>query len=85
MTLIVTDNNPLDQYYADKPSILFEKSPEQVSIQLKNSIILESHIQCAAEEHPIDMIQDQNYFGSDIEQICQDHLVKIDHNVSSQN
>lgn len=62
--------------------MLFEKKAEPLSIELENSIVLESHIQCAAEELPIDVIRDQMYFGSNLAEICEEHLAKIDHGVS---
>ncbi|KAG2208134.1 hypothetical protein INT47_010496 [Mucor saturninus] len=78
LTLVVCDNNPLDQYYANHPSVLFEKTPDILSIDLENSIVLESHIQCAAEELPIDTDKDEMYFGPNLDKICRDHLAKID-------
>ena len=82
LSIIVCDGHPMDQYYASNPTTLFEKQPEQVSVQLTDSIILESHIQCAAEEIPIDLATDVEYFGPELVQVCRDHLVKIEHDVS---
>ncbi|KAG0186754.1 hypothetical protein DFQ28_007358 [Apophysomyces sp. BC1034] len=77
LTLVVADQGPMDQYYVHHPSELFEKRLDDIHLQVEHSIILESHIQCAAEELPLDVGQDQVYFGSNIKKICQDYLVPI--------
>jgi DEAD/DEAH box helicase domain-containing protein len=52
-----------------------------MSIGLENSFVLESHLQCAAEEMPITIPDDEVFFGSDIESICKNHLFQVDHDV----
>ncbi|KAI8068899.1 P-loop containing nucleoside triphosphate hydrolase protein [Thamnidium elegans] len=79
LSIVVCDNNPLDQFYANNPSLLFEKTADVLSLEVNTSIVLEGHIQCAAEELPIDISKDQIYFGPQLETICRQHLVKIDH------
>ncbi|KAI8994891.1 P-loop containing nucleoside triphosphate hydrolase protein [Pilobolus umbonatus] len=81
LSLVINDHNPMDQYYAKHPTVLFEKRPDKVSINLENSIILESHLQCAAEEHIIDADKDEIYFGPSIRSVCEDHLFKISNNL----
>ncbi|KAI8878373.1 P-loop containing nucleoside triphosphate hydrolase protein [Backusella circina FSU 941] len=78
LSLVITDQSPLDQYYAKNPNVLFEKKPEKMSIGLENSLVLESHLQCAAEEMVITIPEDEVYFGSDIGNICGDHLFQIE-------
>ncbi|CAO3690216.1 unnamed protein product [Rhizopus stolonifer] len=77
LSLVVTDKNALDQHYANHPLELFSRQPDALSIELENPIILESHLQCAAEELPIDLTKDQDYFGLGTIEICEQHLVKI--------
>lgn len=55
--------------------------PDTLSINFENSIVIESHVQCAAEEEPINTIQDQVYFGDNLPNVCQEHLTSIDNNV----
>ncbi|RCH84904.1 hypothetical protein CU098_005141, partial [Rhizopus stolonifer] len=77
LSLVVTDKNALDQHYANHPVELFTRKPDALSIELENPIILESHLQCAAEELPIDLTKDRDYFGLGTVEICEQHLVKI--------
>ncbi|KAI8991328.1 P-loop containing nucleoside triphosphate hydrolase protein [Mycotypha africana] len=77
LSLIVCDGNPLDQYYARHPNELFKKEPESLTVNLENSIVIESHIQCAAEEEPVHAMIDQEYFGTSLPAICDEHLTKI--------
>ncbi|KAI9262495.1 P-loop containing nucleoside triphosphate hydrolase protein [Helicostylum pulchrum] len=79
LSLVVCDNSPLDQFYAKQPSLLFEKTADVLSLEVDTSIVLEGHIQCAAEELAIDISKDQIYFGPQLETICTQHLVKIDY------
>lgn len=39
--------------------------------------MLESHLQCAAEELPINIDQDQAFFGPNVPQVCEEHLMLI--------
>lgn len=41
-------------------------------------MVLESHLQCAAEELPVDTERDHVYFGSQTKEICEAHLMPID-------
>ncbi|CEP09281.1 hypothetical protein [Parasitella parasitica] len=77
LSLVVCDGNPLDQHYARHPEELFTKIPDTLSINFENSIVIESHVQCAAEEEPIHAIEDQAYFGDDLPVVCQEHLAPI--------
>ncbi|KAI9277405.1 P-loop containing nucleoside triphosphate hydrolase protein, partial [Sporodiniella umbellata] len=77
LSLVIMDKNPIDQHYASHPLKLFSREPDSLLIDLDNPFILESHLQCAAEELPIDTAHDHNYFGSTIIELCQQHLVSI--------
>ncbi|KAF1797843.1 P-loop containing nucleoside triphosphate hydrolase protein [Mucor lusitanicus] len=77
LSLVVCDGNPLDQHYARHPEELFVKLPDTLSINFENSIVIESHVQCAAEEEPIHAIQDQVYFGENLPAVCEEHLTPI--------
>ncbi|KAI8372767.1 P-loop containing nucleoside triphosphate hydrolase protein [Radiomyces spectabilis] len=77
LSMVVADQNPLDQYYSRHPEALFEQTPEQRQFEVDNSLALESHLQCAAEELPIDIHKDAEFFGPNIETICAEHLTPI--------
>ncbi|KAG1351765.1 hypothetical protein G6F62_002886 [Rhizopus arrhizus] len=82
LSLVVADKHPLDQYYANHPLELFTKTPDELSLELENQLVLESHLQCAAEELMIDLSRDMLYFGSNITEICEQHLTKMGEGVS---
>lgn len=63
------------------PEELFAKLPDTLSINFENSIVIESHVQCAAEEEPIHAIQDQVYFGENLPAVCEEHLASIGNHV----
>ncbi|CAO0799241.1 unnamed protein product [Mucor circinelloides] len=77
LSLVVCDGNPLDQHYARHPEELFVKLPDTLSVNFENSIVIESHVQCAAEEEPIHAIEDQQYFGENLPSVCEEHLTPI--------
>lgn len=53
-----------------------------MSLELENPLVLESHLQCAAEELMIDLSRDTFYFGSTTAEICEQHLTKMGEGVS---
>ncbi|KAG1177604.1 hypothetical protein G6F70_005327 [Rhizopus microsporus] len=77
LSFVITDRHPLDQYYATHPLELFNKQPDALALGLESSIALESHLQCAAEELPIRLPDDETYFGTGIKEICNKHLKPI--------
>jgi len=60
---------------------LFVKLPDTLSVNFENSIVIESHVQCAAEEEPIHAIEDQQYFGENLPSVCEEHLAPIGNQV----
>ncbi|KAI8139448.1 P-loop containing nucleoside triphosphate hydrolase protein [Fennellomyces sp. T-0311] len=78
LSMVIADHNPMDQYYALHPAELFEKQLDDIQFEVENNLlVLESHLQCAAEEIPIDIEKDKVYFGSRLEEVCEKHLVSI--------
>ncbi|CAO3652445.1 unnamed protein product [Cunninghamella echinulata] len=78
LTMIVADQTPLDQFYAKNPQVLFQHTTIPLAdFQVENSIVLESHLQCAAKELPIDILRDESYFGELLNSICQENLMYI--------
>ncbi|KAI8378802.1 P-loop containing nucleoside triphosphate hydrolase protein [Choanephora cucurbitarum] len=77
LSIVICDNNPLDQYYANHPKDLLTKRPDTLGLDLENDMILANHLQCAAEESPIDSVQDQTYFGPLLPDLCHSLLTSI--------
>ncbi|KAL0092727.1 P-loop containing nucleoside triphosphate hydrolase protein [Phycomyces blakesleeanus] len=81
LSIVITNNDPMDQYYAKHPSALFDQKPAPLHLHIgekEDSALLERHLQCAAEEWPLDITKDTMFFGPNIKTICEEHLVPID-------
>ena len=55
IAILIASSAPLDQYIANHPEYLFEKSPEAGIVDPDNLIVMLSHIKCAAFELPFDV------------------------------
>ncbi|CDH48895.1 dead deah box helicase [Lichtheimia corymbifera JMRC:FSU:9682] len=78
LSMVITDHNPMDQHFARHPEELFEQPLDDIQFDVENNkLVLESHLQCAAEELPIDIDQDQAFFGPNMQQVCEEHLMLI--------
>ncbi|GAA98907.1 uncharacterized protein L969DRAFT_76721 [Mixia osmundae IAM 14324] len=75
LAMLVTDPWPLDQHYARNPDELFSKPDAQLSVDLENPIVLEGHLQCAAQEMPVKPEDDEVYFGAMMKEICKERLL----------
>lgn len=65
LSVLIGGGDPLDQHYMANPQlILNEPVPAIQSLMLDNSLIMENHLQCAAEESPINILNDAQYFGA---------------------
>ena len=92
LALLVAGSEPMDQHYAINPDELFDKSMDNLVVDLESPVILEgqlqpeksvsyanvfqAHLQCAANEMPISVKQDEKYFGVAMGKICQERLVR---------
>ena len=76
--MLICDPWPLDQHYARNPEEIFSSPFQQLALDLDNPIVLEAHIQCAADEVPITVEEDKQYFGDKLEKICRERLVRDD-------
>lgn len=54
LVVMVASQNPLDQYLAANPRLLFDATPEHAVTDIANDSIARGHLGCAAREHPID-------------------------------
>ncbi len=65
LTLLVAQNNPLDQYFMNNPDFFFGKPFENALINWENGNILKPHLLSAAWEKQLDAA-DVEYFGDDL-------------------
>lgn len=82
LAMLICDPFPLDQHYARNPDLIFSSPFQQLNLDLDNPIVLESHIQCAADEIPVHPVEDAKYFtngdGDKLRQICMSRLIGDD-------
>ncbi|KAJ0165411.1 ATP-dependent helicase HRQ1 [Colletotrichum tanaceti] len=76
LSILVGDCFPTDQHYMQNPGELFSKPNSELQVDLENMLVREGHIQCAAYEMPIRPIEDAEYFGKDLAQICVERLLE---------
>ena len=66
----------MDTFYARRPARLFGKNFEEAVVNTQVSPILDQHLMCAAFEKPIQLPDDQQWFGDEIGGVCERSLVK---------
>ncbi|KAJ3517789.1 hypothetical protein NLJ89_g269 [Agrocybe chaxingu] len=72
---MVADPFPIDQYYVENPSELFDDSIDDLIVDTDNELILEAHLQCAGYEIPL-TVADEKWFGTSMLGICEGKLQK---------
>lgn len=75
LAVLVADSLPLDQHYVQNPNELFDKSIDDILVDLDSKVLLEAHLQCAAYEMPL-TVEDEMYFGPQFHELCESRLVK---------
>ena len=65
LSMLVAQDNPLDQYLMRHPEAFFGKPHETARISPANPYILKPHLLCAAYEAPLTM-DDTEFFGPDL-------------------
>ncbi|GJN93801.1 hypothetical protein Rhopal_006859-T1 [Rhodotorula paludigena] len=82
LAMLICDPFPLDQHYARNPDLIFTSPFQNMSLDLDNPLVLEAHIQCAADEIPLHPVEDAAYFtGGDedkLRRLCLQRLVGDD-------
>ncbi|MFH0968196.1 MAG: DEAD/DEAH box helicase [Methanobacteriota archaeon] len=73
LAVLVSFQNPLDQYFMDHPDEFFGRSHEHAIITTKNPYIVSGQILCAAAELPVDPQRDLCWFGENLS----DHLESL--------
>ncbi|RKP26654.1 P-loop containing nucleoside triphosphate hydrolase protein [Syncephalis pseudoplumigaleata] len=76
LAILVADEQPLDQYYSRCPDQLFDVAPA-VAADWSHPSVLGAQLQCAAHERVIHVDEDRRWFGPQLAQLCQAHLVEI--------
>ncbi|KAF8184950.1 P-loop containing nucleoside triphosphate hydrolase protein [Mycena galopus ATCC 62051] len=70
LALYVAEGLPVDQYYVQNPQKLFDGQVDDLVVDLDNKILLEGHLQCAAQEMPI-CRADNSFFGPLMQELCE--------------
>ncbi|GAA5939438.1 hypothetical protein JCM10213_008660 [Rhodosporidiobolus nylandii] len=82
LAMLICDPFPLDQHYARNPDLIFTSPFQQLNLDLDNPLVLEGHIQCAADEIPLHPVEDSAFFcGGDevkLRRLCMERLVGDD-------
>lgn len=66
LAVLISFQNPLDQYFMDHPEEFFDRPHEHAIITTRNPYILSGQIMCAASELPINPDQDAQWFGEEM-------------------
>ncbi|KAI0374726.1 DEAD/H helicase [Pilatotrama ljubarskyi] len=75
LAVFVADSLPVDQHFVNHPEELFDRTTDDLLIDLDSKVILEAHLQCAGHEMPLTG-EDEVYFGPLMKEICETRLVK---------
>jgi DEAD/DEAH box helicase domain-containing protein len=83
LAMLICDPFPLDQHYARNPDLIFTSPFQQLNLDLDNPLVLEGHVQCAADEIPLHPEEDSLYFATrnddegttKFRQLCDDRLI----------
>lgn len=82
LAMLICDPFPLDQHYARNPDLIFTSPFQQLNLDLDNPLVLEGHVQCAADEIPLRPEEDASFFAAGDEvkfrQLCNERLVVDD-------
>ena len=82
LSVLVAQDNPLDQYLMRHPESFFGKSHETARISPANPYILKPHLLCAAYESPLTM-NDTEFFGPELlwyaDELIEDDYVHVRH------
>ncbi|KAJ7702373.1 hypothetical protein B0H17DRAFT_923441 [Mycena rosella] len=76
LAVFVAECLPIDQHFVQNPEELFDGKVDDLIVDLDNKILLEAHLQCAAQEMPI-CLADSAFFGPLMKELCETRL-KVD-------
>ena len=63
LSMLIAQDDPLDQYLAQHPADLFERPAEDAVIDPTNPYVIGPHLRCAARERPLGDEEATTYFG----------------------
>jgi DEAD/DEAH box helicase domain-containing protein len=75
VSILVAQEDPLDQYFMNHPQDFFKRSHEAAIIDVENPYLLFQHLLCAAYEYPL-TLGDQMFFGQHLTAVL-DKLVSL--------
>lgn len=75
LVVFVADSLPIDQHYVENPGQLFDKTTDDLIVDLESKVILEAHLQCAGYEMPLSL-EDEKYFGPMTRELCESYLLR---------
>ncbi|KIJ60621.1 hypothetical protein HYDPIDRAFT_32044 [Hydnomerulius pinastri MD-312] len=75
LAILVADGLPIDQHYVNYPDDLYNRPMEELIVDLDSKVIIEGHLQCAAQEMPLSK-DDHIYFGPLLAELCDTKLTK---------
>ncbi|KAI0670538.1 DEAD/H helicase [Trametes maxima] len=75
LAVYVADQLPVDQHFVNHPEELFDRTMDDLMLDLDSKVILEAHLQCAAFEMPLTG-EDEAYFGPLMKEICDTRLLR---------
>ena len=80
LSVLVAQDDPLDQYLMRHPEAFFGKSPEAARISPGNPYIMKPHLLCAAYESPLSMA-DTEFFGHELlwyaDELVEDEYIRV--------
>ncbi|KAI1961932.1 ATP-dependent 3'-5' DNA helicase [Ophidiomyces ophidiicola] len=76
LSILVADRHGVDQHYMRNPDELFTKPNCELQVDLRNELVVEGHLQCAAFEIPVRPEDDTKYFGAQITELASTRLVR---------
>jgi DEAD/DEAH box helicase domain-containing protein len=76
LSVLIGDSFPTDQHYMNNPGEIFTKPNCELQVDLENMLVLEAHIQCAANEMPIQPDEDSKWFGPHLATIAKERMRK---------
>lgn len=81
LAVYVADNLPIDQHFVSNPDEVFDAPMPDLVVDLDNEVILEGHLQCAANDMPISLQSDVQYFGGNVhaarfKRMCEQKLLQ---------
>ena len=80
LSVLIAQDDPLDQYLMRHPEAFFGKSPETARISPGNPHIMKPHLLCAAYESPLSMA-DTEFFGHELlwyaDELAEDEYIHV--------